>query len=55
MNKEEISKLVNELIGLGEDRDELKYWEDIFDYLPPLKQIDLYLNLKKESEALNRT
>lgn len=52
MNKEEISKLVDELIGLGEDRDELMYWVDIFDYLSPQKQLDLFINLKKESEAL---
>lgn len=52
MNKEEISKLVDKLTELGEDRDELIYWRDIFDYLPPLKKVNLYINLKKEFEAL---
>ena len=52
MEKTEITNLITELINLGEDRDELNYWLEIFDDLPEDKQALLYVNLKEELEAL---
>ena len=52
MEKTEITNLITELIDLGEDKDELNYWLEIFDNLPEDKQALLYVNLKEELEAL---
>lgn len=54
MNKTEIVTIIEHLIQLGEDRDELDYWLQIYDYLPEEKQAELYENLSRELEALNR-
>lgn len=54
MNKTEIVTIIEQLIQLGEDRDELDYWLQIYDYLPEEKQAELYENLSHELEALNR-
>ncbi|MCX6745240.1 MAG: hypothetical protein NTX82_07000 [Candidatus Parcubacteria bacterium] len=52
MEKTEITNLIIELINLGEDKDELNYWLEIFDDLPEDKQALLYVNLMEELEAL---
>ena len=54
MNKDNLTKLVNELISLGEDHDELTYWLEIFDYLSADKQLQLFVNFKQELELLNK-
>ena len=52
MNKTELSTIINQLIVLGEDRDELNYWLETFDYLEPDQQSLLCANLKLELEAI---
>jgi len=50
--KEDFKKLVERLISLGEDKDELEYWQNIYDYLQPEQQYEIYKNLFEEFEAL---
>lgn len=55
MNKQEITQIVGQLVQLGEDRDELDYWLQIYDDLAEEKQALLYVNLKQELENLQQT
>ena len=50
--KEELSTILDKLIQLGEDKDELEYWRDIFNDLPAEKQAEVFLLFKKELDAL---
>ncbi len=52
MDKLELTTLVHQLIGLGEDPGELNYWLEIFDYLEPTQQILLCANLQRELKSL---
>jgi hypothetical protein len=54
MDKNEISGLIDKLIELGEDREELQLWLEIYDDLPQEKQIALGDNLKRELESLQQ-
>lgn len=54
MNKQEIDNIINQLIEKGEDKDELQYWQAIYDDLPEDKQALLYVNLKQELDLLNQ-
>ena len=53
MDSTQIPPIMNQLIALGEDRDEMAYWHSIFNNLPADKQVLLYENLKQELEALS--
>jgi hypothetical protein len=55
MTKEEREDVVNKLVTLGEDSDELQYWLDVFEYLPPDAQAELAQNWKEELEELKNT
>lgn len=53
MNKEELQKIISKLIELGEDKDELTYWFDIFDDLSEEKQKEVFSNLQEELTKLS--
>lgn len=53
MNKEELKQIITRLIELGEDKDELNYWLDIFDDLPEEKQKEIFLNFQEELTKLS--
>ena len=48
INKEELNKTINELISLGEDPEELKYWQEIFDDLPENQQKEVFALFEQE-------
>lgn len=50
--KEELKNIIEELLKLGEDRDELQYWSEIFEDLTPEEQEGILNNLKTELEEL---
>ena len=52
MEDQQIKNLVDQLIALGEDKDEMGYWLSIFPYLTEENQGLLYANLRQEVEAL---
>jgi hypothetical protein len=52
MNKAALTKLIDQLVDLGEDRDELEYWNQIYDYLSTESQDALVLNLEQELQVL---
>lgn len=52
MNKEELQKIIVKLIELGEDKDELNYWSDIYSDLPEEKQKEVFDNLRQELDSL---
>ena len=54
MNKDELKSVIEKLCTLGEDRDELNYWLDIYDDLEPADQETVANNLKKELEDLQK-
>lgn len=54
MTKQELLDTINELIILGEDKDELSYWFDVYDDLELDKQIEVSSNLKQELEELKQ-
>lgn len=49
---EEINKIINKLIELGEDKEELEYWKSIYEDLPEERQKQLHINLIQELLAL---
>ncbi len=51
--KEELNNILNKLIELGEDKDELDYWRDIFTNLPEGKQREVFNLFKMELEKLS--
>ena len=53
MNKEELKKIVIKLVQLGEDKDELNYWFDIFDDLSEEKQKEIFSNFQEELSKLS--
>ena len=55
MEQSNLKEIVEKLIALGEDKDELMYWVEIFDDLPAEKQSELLENLKKELETLTKS
>lgn len=50
--KQNLNSLIDELVVLGEDRESLSLWNDIFDILEESEQIELITNLEKEREQL---
>ncbi len=54
MTKEELSKIIDQLVALGEDKDELNYWLSIYDDLEPDAQTELVNNLKTELQDLQK-
>jgi hypothetical protein len=54
MNKQEIGKIADQLAKKGEDKDELLYWQEVYDNLPEDKQVLLYVNFKQELDLLNQ-
>lgn len=52
MPEEAIQRLFEKLIELGEDREELAFYKDIFDDLSPEAQQALQKNLEEEILAL---
>lgn len=53
--KEEFIKLKTELIALGEDPDELSFWENFLELMSDEEKLDLLFNLKNEAEELKRS
>jgi hypothetical protein len=53
MNKEELKQIMLKLVGLGEDKDELDYWLDIFEDLPEEKQKEVFSNFRDELTKLS--
>lgn len=52
MTTEELSKIIDQLVALGEDKDELNFWLRIYDDLEPDAQSELVNNLTKELQDL---
>ena len=50
--KQEFYDVMKELIPLGEDKHELRYWESIFDDLTPEEKTDVLGNLKEELASI---
>ncbi|HUC01459.1 MAG TPA: hypothetical protein VMA75_00950 [Candidatus Paceibacterota bacterium] len=51
----ELHDVVEKLIALGEEADELRYWESIFADLSDDEKSAIVLNLKSELAALERS
>jgi|AntAceMinimDraft_11_1070367.scaffolds.fasta_scaffold08034_3 hypothetical protein len=51
--KEELNDILNKLVELGEDKDELEYWRDIFPNLREEKQKELFELFKLELKQLS--
>jgi hypothetical protein len=52
--KEKLNELVKKLVEAGDDREELGYWQTIFDDLNEIQQSQLLLILEKEWETLEK-
>jgi len=52
MNPKNLKEIIDELIALGEDKEELSYWQTLFPFLPEDKKILLASNLKQELRDL---
>ena len=52
MEQPTLSDIVIKLIALGEDRDELEYWQSVNEDLSPEQQAQLYQNLQEELRLL---
>jgi hypothetical protein len=52
--KNELCEMVDKLISLGEDKDELSFWIEIFDTLDSDARNKLLDNLKKEVADLEK-
>lgn len=50
--KQNLNILIDELVVLGEDKESLFLWKDIFDILEESEQIELIVNLEKERDQL---
>ena len=53
ISKEHLKNIVSRLISLGEEADELHFWESIFDDLPDDEKKSLLQNLEEELKLLN--
>ena len=49
-----IGKIIDELLLLGEDAEELKFWKNIFEDLALEEQEKLRANLERELEELKK-
>lgn len=52
--KEKLENFIKELIELGEDERELKFWQEIFDDLEEEEKQKLLDNLEEELEKLKK-
>lgn len=52
--QKELEKLINELIKLGEDHEELKFWQTIFPDMTTTEQQDLINILTAEVQSLQK-
>jgi hypothetical protein len=50
--KIKLQKLINDLVELGEDQEELMFWQGFFDAMNEEEQEKLFANLTKEKEKL---
>ena len=51
---DEFEKIIDELITLGEDKEELSFWKSIFSKLAPEYQEQLTTTFKEELENLKK-
>ncbi len=49
-----LGEMIAKLIALGEDRDELGYWQSIHEDLSPEQQVQLYQDLQEELMRLTK-
>ncbi|NTU98554.1 hypothetical protein HGA64_00915 [Candidatus Falkowbacteria bacterium] len=52
--KIELQELINDLVSLGEDKEELDFWSDFFETLDDEERQKLFSNLRKEKEDLEK-
>lgn len=52
MNQEEFDQLIQKLIALGEDKDELGLWQNLFSTLKDEEKMELIKNLEEELKQL---
>ncbi len=52
MEQLHINQVIEQLIVLGEDKDELEYWQSIYEDLDPQQKTEIYQNLTEELKAL---
>ena len=50
-----IEELIDQLIALGEDRDELEFWRSLYPNISSDEQKALLSNLEKELEEINKS
>ena len=50
--KQKLNDLIGRLVELGEDKDELSFWQDYFEIMDELGQQKLLANLEKELNDL---
>ncbi len=51
---DELNEIIEQLISLGEDRDELEFWRTVAPSLPPDKREELLNNLTEELQTLQK-
>lgn len=51
---DKLNDIIEQLIVLGEDRDELEFWRTVYPSLEPDKQRELIENLSQELAALQK-
>jgi len=52
--QKQFEELIKELVALGEDKDELTYWQSIFEFLDEKDKDDMLEMLKNEKDELSR-
>jgi hypothetical protein len=52
--QKQFDELVKDLTALGEDKDELAYWQTIFEFLTETDKDDMLTILKNEKEELSK-
>jgi hypothetical protein len=50
--KIKLQKLINDLVELGEDQEELAFWQGFFEAMGEEEREKLFLNLTQEKERL---
>ncbi len=53
--QKQFDELVKDLIALGEDKDELAYWQSIFEFLTENDKDGMLLMLQNEKEELSKS
>lgn len=52
MNQEEFNQLTRQLIEIGEDKNELELWQNIYPNMEPTEKLELIKNLEDELKQL---